>query len=81
MESLVIVFVIGMFFYIIIPKAPPKKKDPWEEMGKAIGTALKTLFPAENKPDQGSKKKDDSGEFFWVLVLSGLVGAIVLFGS
>ncbi|NJL49848.1 MAG: hypothetical protein HC929_23675 [Leptolyngbyaceae cyanobacterium SM2_5_2] len=52
METLFILFVIGIFIYLNSPKKKDPPKDVWCEMGKAIGDALKTL----GKPDD---KKDD----------------------
>jgi hypothetical protein len=80
MESLAIVFVIGLFFYLNAPREKPKPKDPWEEMGKAIGTALKTLFPGGEKKSEGGKK-DDNNELLRVIILSALIGLLVLYAS
>lgn len=43
MELFFILFVVGLWIYLTWPekKAPPK--DPWEELGKAIGNAVKSI--------------------------------------
>ena len=91
METLAIIFAIGLFIYLNAPKKPPPKpKDPWEEMGKAIGNAAKTLAESgkEEKGSGGGKAKGggggkakDSGEILWVVALSALVGILIIYLS
>jgi hypothetical protein len=81
MESLAIAFVIGIFFYLNAPTKPPKPKDPWEEMGKAIGTALKTLFPSGEDKKKDDKSKSNNKELPWIMIFSGIIGLFLLFNS
>ncbi|QQE64182.1 hypothetical protein GFS31_08610 [Leptolyngbya sp. BL0902] len=76
METFLILFVLGLMIYLGLPEKKPSPKDPWEEMGRAIGTALKTL----NAPSDGGKgggggggKKDGFPWFLTLAILTGLV--------
>ena len=79
MELLAIAFAVGIFFYLNVPPRPKKPKDPWEEMGKAIGTALKTLFPNIDSKPKGTSPKGKNGELPWIMIFSGVLGLILLF--
>ncbi len=72
MEIFLFLFVLGLWIYLSLPKQEPPKKDPWEEMGKAIGTALKTLnAPADDKKGGGGKK-DGLPNFIYLAIIAGL---------
>ncbi|MEB3291006.1 MAG: hypothetical protein VKI82_13905, partial [Leptolyngbya sp.] len=70
MELFLFLFIAGLAIYLNLPEQPPPKKDPWEEMGKAIGTALKTL----NVPADGNKGGGNGGgkkdKFPWFIPLA-----------
>lgn len=74
METFLIVFVLGLMIYLSLPEKKSSPKDPWEEMGRAIGTALKTLnAPAEGGKSGGGGKKDGFPWFFTLAIMTGLV--------
>jgi hypothetical protein len=78
MELFLFFFILGLFVYLSFPEKKPPKKDPWEEMGKAIGTALKTLnAPADDKKGGGGGKKDSFPWFIPLAMVTGL--AVYLF--
>jgi hypothetical protein len=59
--------------YLNLPEKKPPKKDPWEELGKAIGTAMKSInAPADDKKGGGSKK-DGLPNFIYLALIAGLV--------
>ncbi|MEY3298455.1 MAG: hypothetical protein RLZZ597_1715 [Cyanobacteriota bacterium] len=72
MELFLLLFVLGMWIYLSQPKPIPSKRDPWEELGKAIGTAVKsTSSPADNKKGGGGKK-DDPPNLIYLAIMAGL---------
>lgn len=78
MEIFLLLFVFGLVIYLSLPEKKPPKKDPWEELGKAIGTAVKsTNAPAEGGKGGGGKKDD----FPWFITLAIVAGlAVYLLG-
>ncbi|MFH7241413.1 MAG: hypothetical protein ACHWZW_01045 [Spirulina sp.] len=78
METFLFLFVLGLWIYLSLPKKAPPTSDPWEEMGKAIGKALKTLnAPAEGNPSGSGGKKDSFPWFIPLAIVTGL--AVYLF--
>lgn len=72
METFLILFVLGMFIYLSLPEKKPPKKDPWEELGKALGTAVKSVNAAADGGKGGGSKKDDFPWFITLAILTGL---------
>lgn len=73
METFLLFFVLGLVIYLHLPEKKPPKKDPWEELGKAIGTAMKSInAPADDKKGGGGKK-DGLPNFIYLALIAGLV--------
>jgi hypothetical protein len=78
MEAFIILFVFGLFIYLNLPEKKPPKKDPWEELGKAIGTAMKSLnAPSDGGSGSGGKKGNDMPWFISIALLTGLVAYLL----
>jgi hypothetical protein len=79
MESLAIIFVLGICIALFSQKDKKPPEDPWKKLGIAVEDALHHSFPDLKIRER--KKKKENNEFLWVLFLWSLFGAIVLFGA
>lgn len=72
MELFLVLFLLGLWIYLSLPKKKTPKKDPWEELGKAIGTAVKSInAPADDKKGGGGKK-NDGPNLIYLAIMAGL---------
>ena len=84
MESLAIIFVVGIFVAIISPRQKPSPKKPWVKFGEAVDEVLRDILNEETAKKVLKQKKDPppkSNDLFWVIAFSTLIGMLVLFGG
>jgi hypothetical protein len=77
MEIFLLLFILGLWIYLSSPKKEPPRKDPWEELGKAIGSAVKSINATADDKKGGSGNKDSFPWFIPLAIVAGL--AVYLF--
>lgn len=74
MDILPILFILGLFIYLHLPEKKSPKPDPWENLGKAIGTAVKSLSPPSHAPqDGGGGKKENLPGLVPITLITSLI--------
>lgn len=81
METFIVLFVIGLGIYLNWPEKKPPPKDPWEELGKAIGNAVKSVGSSNGGGGGGGGKKQSSSPLSVVLTVALIVALLGYLGG